>query len=75
MKGFSQAIGWLIGAAIIFPLGLYLYQRSTTNDGYKYIDQYINNSEEIKVDLNASFTADMESYVQKYSNGRSTVSA
>jgi len=73
MKGFSQAIGWIIGAAIIFPLGLYLYQKYVSlNDGYKYIDEYIQHSKQIKLDLNTSFNGGFDEYLQSYTKRSST---
>ena len=78
MKGFSQAMGWIIGAAIIFPLGLFLYQKYVSlNDGYKYVDQYISNSEQINLDLNTSFDAakndiNSKAYYKSYTARQST---
>lgn len=76
MKDISKAIGWIIGAWIIFPVGLYLYQKYVTlNDGYKYVDQYISNSEQINLDLGTSFDADKhdinsKAYFKSYTAGK-----
>jgi hypothetical protein len=74
MKGFSQAIGWIIGSIIVFPLGLYCYQKYISlNDGYRYADQYIQNSENVHLLLNTTFNCDFEAYFQSYSKRQTTM--